>query len=108
MMIVKKLSKQRHAPSVFIEVFYYLKILYEKLNLFLNSSSLKLVITVRTKFSDPRNEFPITRKLKTRFCNRAGDKTVPYGPRSGNPFFFFFPEPRNDSNPSLDRYDLES
>jgi hypothetical protein len=76
-MIVKELSEQRHASRVFSEVFY-LKILFEKLNLFLNSSSLKLVIMVRTEFSDPRNEFPITRKLKTRFCNRAGDKEWPY------------------------------
>jgi hypothetical protein len=74
MMIVKELGKQRYAPRVFSEVFY-LKILFEKLNLFLKSSSLKLVITVkRTEFSDPRNEFPITRKLKTRFCDQAGDK----------------------------------
>jgi hypothetical protein len=77
MMIVKELSEQRHASRVFSEVFY-LKFLFENLNLFLNlflnSSSLKLVITVRTEFSDPRNEFPITRKLKTRFCNLAGDK----------------------------------
>jgi hypothetical protein len=35
------------------------------------------VITIRTEFSDHRDEFPITRKLKTRFCDRAGDKEWP-------------------------------
>ena len=52
-------------------------IFFENLNLFLNYLSLKLVLTVRTKFSDHRDEFPITRKLKTRFCDRAGDKKWP-------------------------------
>ena len=40
--------------------------------------NLKLVIMVRTEFSDHENEFPITRKLKTRFRDRAGDKEWPH------------------------------
>ena len=35
-----------------------------------------------TEFSDHENEFPITRKLKTRFRDRAGDKLETQAGRS--------------------------